>query len=365
MTHADRFVAFAFSHQTLIIEGIFATILAIIVVWLFANLQQENEEEKPSNSQEIEALLKRVLATAPNASGPLVEKIPTKEGTPVPGAGVVSTNQPSFALSGNTPAKTETGMMASVSAPSPTGTTAPPPVIETPGSTQIVEARDANIAKEGGGEDLSKLRDTLENRNQKVDALEKQLEAAKEELKKAYENKPSGSDMMDELKKQITVLEGRLHEYSIIEDDIANLSSYKDENIRLKEELEKLKRKAGGAQTMDYAKAPPPQIPVVESPATAEVSALEEPVDEEPEPTAIASPEAGIPDPPVNLPPKAGNGPVWPINENETKKLMQEFDSLMSTQTPAAAVTEIIDHSNAKEGEKLIADFQNYMKGTS
>jgi hypothetical protein len=78
-------------------------------------------------------------------------------------------------------------------------------------------------------------------------------------------------------------------------------------------------------------------------------------------PAAPAAPADEIPH--LNLPPKVATGPVWPINENDTKKLMQEFDSLMGTQTPAAAV-EIIDHSNAKEGEKLIADFQNFMKGS-
>jgi hypothetical protein len=357
MSQVERFATFALSHPLFTLEGISATIIAIIVIWLFMNLQQEGDEEKLIKSQEIETLLKKVLATTPTATGPFLEKSSSNNQNLVSGTAQT--------LPAPT-AKSEINMTASVAAPSPAGTATPAPVIETPGNTQIVEARSTNTSKEGG-EDVSKLRDNLENRNQKVDALEKQLEAAKDELKKVYENKPAASDAMDELKKQIQTLEGRLHEYSIIEDDIANLSSYKDENLRLKEEVERLKRKGTGSQSLDYAKASPPQVPLVEAPASPEVSALEEVAEEEsePEPAAPLRLEPLLPDPPLNLPPKVSKGPAWPINENETKKLMQEFDSLMGTQTPAAAVTEIIDHSNAKEGEKLIADFENFMKGTS
>ena len=48
-----------------------------------------------------------------------------------------------------------------------------------------------------------------------------------------------------ELMKQIAELEARLQEYEIIEDDIADLSLYKSENEKLKEELGRLKSQAG------------------------------------------------------------------------------------------------------------------------
>ena len=58
---------------------------------------------------------------------------------------------------------------------------------------------------------------------------------------------PSSPAEQDELMNRISELEGRLEEYEIIEDDIADLSLYKAENDKLKEELQRLKASAGVA----------------------------------------------------------------------------------------------------------------------
>jgi hypothetical protein len=81
-----------------------------------------------------------------------------------------------------------------------------------------------------------------------VQALKKDLAAREEELTKIKAS-GSGGDA-DKLGGRIKELETKLAEYEILEDDIADLSLYKEENVRLRGELEKIK---GGP-----APAPPP-----------------------------------------------------------------------------------------------------------
>ena len=69
-----------------------------------------------------------------------------------------------------------------------------------------------------------------------------------------------------ELEKKIKDLEARLQEYEIIEDDIADLSLYKEENVKLKKEMEALKSGE----------------PLPEEPAKEEVPEKEEAVEETP-----------------------------------------------------------------------------------
>ena len=96
--------------------------------------------------------------------------------------------------------------------------------------------------------------------------LKGQLHAREEELTKARAaGAPAGDNGLGaaEVEKavvRIRELEAKLAEYEILEDDIADLSLYKDENVRLRSELEKLK---GGVVTSPVvagpaALAPPP-----------------------------------------------------------------------------------------------------------
>lgn len=78
-------------------------------------------------------------------------------------------------------------------------------------------------------EELSKLKTELEQRAKLIEDLKAQVTKAKEAA-------------TAELIEKIKTLEGRLAEYEVIEDDIADLSRYKEENAKLKSELEALKR---------------------------------------------------------------------------------------------------------------------------
>jgi hypothetical protein len=71
-----------------------------------------------------------------------------------------------------------------------------------------------------------------------VQALKKDLAQREEELTKL---KTGGGAGGSEVAARIKELEAKLSEYEILEDDIADLSLYKEENVRLRSELDKLK----------------------------------------------------------------------------------------------------------------------------
>jgi hypothetical protein len=143
-------------------------------------------------------------------------------------------------------------------------------------------------------------------------------------------NRPAANnDNLDALRKQVSALEGRLKEYAIIEDDIANLAAYKDENEKLKSELALAKKKGIKPEAQELVGPPPPSAPKEPTPAV---------------------PTTGI------------SAPSWPANDGESKKLLNEFDILMNAQS-GSATSEIMEQSNASDGEKLIAEFQDFMKG--
>jgi hypothetical protein len=107
-----------------------------------------------------------------------------------------------------------------------------------PGTAQVGASAGA-----GGGNtpalsaDMEALKKELESRAQIIGELQSQVSKARE------------ANNTGELLEKIKNLEGKLSEYEIIEDDIADLSNFKEENIRLQKELEALKR--GGPQLVD------------------------------------------------------------------------------------------------------------------
>ncbi len=78
--------------------------------------------------------------------------------------------------------------------------------------------------------------------NHQEELKAKELEIAT--LKSEIESSKASEDSTD-LKAKLEELEAKLAEYEILEDDIADLSHFKEENARLKEELEALKSGGG------------------------------------------------------------------------------------------------------------------------
>ena len=107
-----------------------------------------------------------------------------------------------------------------------------------------------------------------------VHSLKKELASRDEELK-AMKASGGGGAMPEEAAKLTTrlkELESKLAEYEILEDDIADLSLYKEENTRLRSELDKMK--GGGGPPINAAPVEPlpailenPSSPVLDGPA--------------------------------------------------------------------------------------------------
>lgn len=87
------------------------------------------------------------------------------------------------------------------------------------------------------------LTQLVADRDQQITDLLKELDEARAKLLDATTTAAPSSNA--EIEKQLSDLQARLAEYEIIEDDIADLSLYKEENEKLRDELEKLKGQVG------------------------------------------------------------------------------------------------------------------------
>lgn len=283
----DRFLHYLFSNQLLLIEILFAVIIGLCVIWLFFNLQTEAKQSESSRQlRDIEKALERVLATA----------------KPVIMAGQAAAVE---ALAG-TPAS-----------------------VPAQGASAVV-----------GSEDIAKLKAENEAKAQKLAELEKAFGEAKEQLSKV-QTQAAGANT-DEIQKKIKDLEARLAEYEIIEDDIANLSLYKEENIRLKNELQKSK---SGLTPTPGADAPPAPKPDLASKQAAE---------------PVAAPSAPAPAP---LEEVAAAETVPAEKEINPDKLVSEVAEIAAAPVPPVAVAST--EENKDNGEKLIEEFESFMKDAS
>lgn len=117
--------------------------------------------------------------------------------------------------------------------------------------------------------EVAQLRLTLSESQKKIEVLQEKLTSAEQKASEASSAAPAAAPAAEgisaaereELNGKLRDLEARLAEYEIISEDIADLSKYRDENDTLKKEIEALK--AGGATS---AAAAPSSEPVVEAP---------------------------------------------------------------------------------------------------
>lgn len=123
---------------------------------------------------------------------------------------------------------------------------------------------------------VQKLETEVATKAKLIEELQVQLQTVQEQ---AAASASSGGDVA-QWKQKAGELEAKLAEYEIIAEDIADLSQYKEENARLKAEIDALK--AGGA----VAAAPAAAAAAPEAPA--------------PAPTQAAAPVAAAPEAPVD-----------------------------------------------------------------
>lgn len=100
---------------------------------------------------------------------------------------------------------------------------------------------------------VASLEAQLSERNKKISDLEKAVQEAQNEAGVAAVAAAAAAEAVGtggespELQEKIKELEARLAEYAIIEDDIADLSLFKEENLRLKKEVEGLRANSPAA----------------------------------------------------------------------------------------------------------------------
>lgn len=164
--------------------------------------------------------------------------------------------------------------------------------------------------------EIARLKAELDNKNNQVADLEKKLAQTQEELDKALARiaelekllAESGSGDDTVLREQLNAtikerdeLRDKLKEYGVIEDDLANLKRYKQENELLRKALEEAGKPIPELGD-EEAPAPEPEPEPIAEPAPApEIETAPEPIAEpEPAPEAVEEPE--LPEPPVEEP---------------------------------------------------------------
>lgn len=183
--------------------------------------------------------------------------------------------------------------------------------------------------------ELTALKSELEKKAKHVEELQRQVELAK------------ATDSSTELLTKIKNLEGKLSEYEIIEDDIADLSHYKDENAKLKTELESFKR--GGAALVDqFAAAMGSETPTetTQTPGSAAnaASSSSEPV--KPQDILPAKPEVTS-DPLAEAVAKAQTSPNLMPPTLSAENVGDVVDFANSSVTPAAAPAPVTTAADA------------------
>ncbi|MGE3974706.1 MAG: hypothetical protein AB7F59_09290 [Bdellovibrionales bacterium] len=366
----DQFLGWFLKHNVILIEGLIILILASVSFVLFRSvLRGKEDEESASSLKDIEKTLRQVLESTNAKPSIEVEKA----------ASLIHDSEVPVV---------------------PIAAAAPAPTMD-PQAAAIAAAQ---------AQDLERLRREMQDKEKTLAELQKSLE----EAKKAQSAAPVGAPTVDTkpLEEKIKELQAKLAEYEIIEDDIANLSTYKQENQKLKSELDSLKSKfssSKAAETGDSSDnvkkfaalvgtAPPPATPTG-GPATSKAAEPEVAIPISPPSAAAAAPEtppaaAPAPTPVVVAPTAAPAATVTaaPAAEPTTPPIVVQTGPLPDSPKP---VTQVPDKASAESligevdtdkllaeteklpdappsdpnapsedsGAKLISEFENFMKG--
>lgn len=176
----------------------------------------------------------------------------------------------------------------------------------------------ATAASEEGGAapEAIELKKSLTEKEAKIADLMKDIEALKTATESAQPTADGGvttsSADVSGLEAKLAELQAKLAEYEIIEDDIADLSMYKEENKKLKTELANLKAAVETAQTQVHA---------------ANVSVEPAPRDEDPVQVAQAAVTAAVPPAPETAAPVAEK---FELDPNDS--VMNEFAQAISSE---------------------------------
>lgn len=193
--------------------------------------------------------------------------------------------------------------------------------------------------------DDAQLRAEIEARNRQIEELKKQLEAVK-----SQDNTP-------ELLAKIKSLEDRLNEYEIIEDDIADLSFYKEENAKLKKELEALK----GGSPAAASGVVPPSTPATQANLLEEFDAAVQNLEKQ------KAAEAATETPVATAPSESQNESSTVVGQTPEEILAQALSETATTltETPSAEQPKVEEKTETAEEKSANADIFAEMQGDS
>lgn len=229
--------------------------------------------------------------------------------------------------------------------------------------SSVVSAEGAPVVAAVDTQELEKLRNEL-----------KQKELAIEELKKASAVSAAGGvgASKEDTKKfedKIKELEGRLQEYEIISEDIADLSFYKEENARLQKEL----GAKGGAPVPEAAPSPvvaasaEPVAPVEVASAAVDAEAVAAAAAAEmaPAPVEASAPvDSVIDDDILKEFAAAVEGQKATEKEKKDAKAEAKAEAKAAEAAAAAAIdpAQPVDSQKLTESKELMGEFENFIK---
>lgn len=238
-------------------------------------------------------------------------------------------------------------------------------------------------------EELLQSRATIKEKEDRIASLEKQVESGVGVANAAPAEAGMSAEEKSKYDSKIQDLEQRLAEYEIIAEDIADLARYREENVKLKEQLQK----GGGAPAAPSAATPPAPTPPSAEPVAVASEPTAPAATEVATPAAVeASQEVAAAAPAVaeaaSEPVAASNADiesaVAAVAESETPSnvvsgdpvtddIMAEFEAAVRQQkeeTAAAANASPSDPGGEVPGasipeedrKKLLDDFENFVK---
>lgn len=342
----EKFLSFWSQHNTAIIESLVALIIIFSLFLAFRSFFAKKSQggevgaDRPATADtaQLEKTLQKILEnqtkanSAPRAaaSEDLGMDLDLSEMVDRPS----SSKGASMAQAASTPASTPDHVLVQDSAPA------------------AAAAAAAGMAMESAAE-VSQLRLSLNETHKRVETLQAQLAEAQQ---KAAEAGGAGAGMSSKEKEELTGklrdLEARLTEYEIISEDIADLSKYRDENEKLRAEIEALKAGGGAVSTVTAAAAASaPAAPASES--VAKVVSEEPPLESEStEPSQAAAEAVELFSASEPEPPAAAPEPAADSSELIDEDLMAEFAAAVEGQKAAAALEKAAAAAEKTAGEK-------------
>jgi hypothetical protein len=254
-----------------------------------------------------------------------------------------------------------------VSIEMPTGVAAPTVRVTTAPTTPTAAGATAGAPDPATLEKVLVLENKMREQTQAMELLvsektriERELVAAKTSRPQAAAA-PGAADNSAELKQRIQVLEAKLEEYSVIEDDLANLKRLQQENAQLRAQV---------GQPGAAAPAPAPSP----APAAAAAKPAPAPAPEAPAPAPAAIEPVAFP----TLEPSLSAAPAEPAGEpafaalaEQVEQSLPKAEAAPAAETPAAspaapaaaAATAPASDDSKKNEADLLAEFEKMING--